>query len=108
MPVFEPLHHAMADLISHPTSGEEAFTILDSGCGEGSHLNALCGFDYAGKTAMGAGIDLSKDGIVKASKTFKDQMWAVADVACAPFMTANLMLSCLFFRRPIMQSFIDC
>ncbi|MEC0520665.1 methyltransferase domain-containing protein [Bacillus inaquosorum] len=82
---FEPLHHAMADLISHLKSGEEAFTILDSGCGEGSHLNSLCGFDYAGKTAMGAGIDLSKDGIVKASKTFKDQMWAVADVACAPF-----------------------
>ncbi|QIW81918.1 putative RNA methyltransferase [Bacillus tequilensis] len=83
---FDPLHHAIADLISPPKSGQETFTILDSGCGEGSHLNALCGFDYAGKTAAGAGIDLSKDGIVKASKTYKDQMWAVADVARAPFL----------------------
>ncbi|MFP7231491.1 methyltransferase domain-containing protein [Bacillus subtilis] len=82
---FEPLHHAIADLISYPSSDEEAFTILDSGCGEGSHLNALCGFNYAGKAAMGTGIDLSKDGIIKASKAFKDQMWAVADVARAPF-----------------------
>lgn len=82
---FEPLHHAIADLIIHPKSGQGAFTILDSGCGEGSHLNVLCGFDYAGRTATGAGIDLSKDGIVKASRTFKDQMWAVADVARAPF-----------------------
>ncbi|MCI4167373.1 methyltransferase domain-containing protein [Bacillus spizizenii] len=82
---FEPLHHAIANLISYPKSGQEAFTILDSGCGEGSHLNALCGFDYAGRTATGAGIDLSKDGIIKASRTFKDQMWAVADVARAPF-----------------------
>lgn len=82
---FDPLHDAIAELISHPTSGHEAFTILDSGCGEDSHLNALCGFDYAGKAAIGTGIDLSKDGILKPSKAFKDQMWAVADVARAPF-----------------------
>lgn len=105
---FDPLHDAIAELISHPKSGHEAFTILDSGCGEGSHLNALCGFDYAGKAAIGTGIDLSKDGILKASKAFKDLMWAVADVARAPFHDRQFDVVLSIFRRPIMQSFIDC
>lgn len=38
---FAPLHQALADLISDRKSEKETLTILDCGCGEGTHLKAV-------------------------------------------------------------------
>lgn len=58
-------------------------TILDMGCGEGSHLSQLC--DNIGSHVTGFGIDIAKEGVLIASKYHSNQIWAVADLANTPF-----------------------
>ncbi len=82
---FAPLHQAIADLISDRKSEKETLTILDCGCGEGTHLKAVCDLLQKKKTVHGIGIDIAKDGILRASKNSGGMLWAVADVANAPF-----------------------
>lgn len=82
---FAPLHQAIADLISDRKSEKETLTILDCGCGEGTHLKAVCDLLQEKKTVRGIGIDIAKDGILRASKNSGGKLWAVADVANAPF-----------------------
>ena len=55
--------------------------MLDAGCGEGTHLSWLS--QHSGH--FGVGIDLSKAGILLASKSAPNQVWAVADLAQTPF-----------------------
>jgi 23S rRNA (guanine745-N1)-methyltransferase len=62
--------------------------ILDAGCGEGSHLGKIIS-ELHNKDitkVLGAGIDISKEGIIMASKTYHDIVWCVADLANLPFM----------------------
>jgi len=69
---------------------DEVF-ILDAGCGEGTHLSLLLEDLYCQTKVkiIGAGIDISKEGIKIASRYRKDIIWAVADLANIPFMDKN-------------------
>ncbi|MER2155053.1 MAG: putative RNA methyltransferase [Solibacillus sp.] len=56
--------------------------ILDTGCGEGSHLQRIC---QQLDRPVGVGIDISKEGIIAAAKYNGEQLWCVGDLANSPF-----------------------
>jgi 23S rRNA (guanine745-N1)-methyltransferase len=85
---YNPLIQKIAKIINeHVVETNETISILDTGCGEGSHLSNICGIvrsDFF-KSVVGVGIDISKEGIMVASKNYSDKIWAVADLANTPF-----------------------
>ncbi|WP_231597628.1 putative RNA methyltransferase [Bacillus sp. SA1-12] len=86
---FEPLHHAITNALEkYIVKTKESISILDTGCGEGSHLSAICDFVCANlvERVIGVGIDISKEGIMIAAKSYTDKIWAVANLANTPFM----------------------
>lgn len=80
---FEPLSQAIAEIINQ--SGKQAVSIIDMGCGEGSHLAKICDLVSNQTVVTGVGIDLAKEGILMAAKNYPNQIWAVADLANTPF-----------------------
>lgn len=85
---YKPLSHAIAKIINeHQVNTEEIISILDAGCGEGSHLSNICDIVRSDsvESAVGVGIDISKEGIMIASKNYSNKIWAVADLANTPF-----------------------
>jgi 23S rRNA (guanine745-N1)-methyltransferase len=85
---YKPLSYAIAKMINeHAGKKKELISILDTGCGEGSHLTSICDIvksDFL-KGVVGVGIDISKEGILVASKNYSNKIWAVADLANLPF-----------------------
>lgn len=81
---FDPLIHTLVAVLKNTTRDP---LVLDTGCGEGSIFAAVCGLftQTAGAQVTGFGIDISKEGIIAASKHDGNRMWAVADLAAAPF-----------------------
>lgn len=63
--------------------GNRATTILDTGCGEGSHLVRIC--QHLEQEVIGVGIDIAKEGIVVAAKSYENKIWCVGDLAKSPF-----------------------
>lgn len=83
---FAPVQKEIAAIISRTQSPQKQAAVLDAGCGEGSHLAAVCRLLQPAYSVTGIGIDISKEGVLHAAKAFGDQMvFAVADVADAPF-----------------------
>ncbi|WP_045925536.1 putative RNA methyltransferase [Bacillus siamensis] len=83
---FAPVQKEIAAIISRTQSPQKQAAVLDAGCGEGSHLAAVCRLLQPAYSVTGIGIDISKEGVLHAAKAFGDQMvFAVADVANAPF-----------------------
>ncbi|KIL72967.1 Ribosomal RNA large subunit methyltransferase A [Bacillus badius] len=84
---FKPLSQAIAETINKHAIKKETISLIDMGCGEGSHLSNISdtvSLDY-NKIVMGVGIDLSKEGVLVAAKNYTDKIWAVADLANTPF-----------------------
>ncbi|MFD2211903.1 putative RNA methyltransferase [Virgibacillus halophilus] len=84
---FKPLSQAIAETISKHTVNKETISLIDMGCGEGSHLSQISDIvnsEYS-KIVTGVGIDLSKEGVSVAAKNYFDKIWAVADLANTPF-----------------------
>ena len=77
---FTPLIKGIIEIINREEKHQ--LNILDTGCGEGSHLDAICKQVGVG---LGAGIDIAKEGILIAAKNYSDKIWAVADLANIPF-----------------------
>ncbi|WP_190279589.1 putative RNA methyltransferase [Ornithinibacillus gellani] len=67
-------------------------TILDAGCGEGSHLQHIGQLLREDKQLDVAcfGMDIAKEGILSAAKQEGDAFWAVADLANVPFQSDAL------------------
>ncbi|MEK3782225.1 MULTISPECIES: putative RNA methyltransferase [unclassified Paenibacillus] len=86
---FDPLIEYVCDLlIRRRESHSEIQTLLDAGCGEGSHLRSIISNleERPGrKRYLGTGIDIAKEGILLASKASPDLVWCVADLAHSPF-----------------------
>ena len=61
--------------------------ILDAGCGQGSHIGQIISNleEKVDKDIRGFGVDISKEGIVIASKQSFDILWCVADLTNLPF-----------------------
>lgn len=84
---FTPIIDYIAKAIPERLGESKEWIILDAGCGEGTHLmNLLEALDGKG---IGVGIDLAKEGVLAAAKTYPGVMWNVADLANCPFRDAQ-------------------
>ncbi|MFT8317002.1 MAG: putative RNA methyltransferase [Sporolactobacillus sp.] len=94
---FQPLLRAIEnelmkmDSFSNETSD---LWMLDAGCGEGTHLNALSESlaKRSKRVIHGIGIDISKDGILAAAKRYADRIWMVADLVHPPLREKSMDL----------------
>ncbi len=84
---FNPLLDYITELILEQIKDQADSVVVDAGCGEGSHLSAI--LSRLNKDVTGVGIDLSKEGIIAASKDHPGHIWAVADLANCPFQDAE-------------------
>ena len=98
---FDPLTEKLAGLIQDHALKTAAgkITVLDAGCGEGSHLARVIKRIKlrTGRRITGVGIDISKEGIHIASRDYPGTAWCVADLAKVPFKdgTFNFILNIL-------------
>ncbi|MBD8038350.1 methyltransferase domain-containing protein [Solibacillus sp. A46] len=79
------IHAGIYDKVQKAIAGEiiqQNSVILDTGCGEGSHLHRIC---EQLDGAVGIGIDISKEGIMAAAKFYNEQLWCVGDLANSPY-----------------------
>ncbi|MGN7477831.1 putative RNA methyltransferase [Solibacillus silvestris] len=79
------IHAGIYDAVQKAIAGEiteERPVILDTGCGEGSHLHRIC---KQLDGAVGIGIDIAKEGIVAAAKFYGGELWCVGDLANSPY-----------------------
>ncbi|WP_342775794.1 methyltransferase domain-containing protein [Ureibacillus thermophilus] len=76
--LYNTLHNEIAKII-----GNSATAILDTGCGEGSHLVNVC--ELLNDEVVGVGMDIAKEGILTAAKYYEKKIWCVGDLACSPF-----------------------
>jgi 23S rRNA (guanine745-N1)-methyltransferase len=87
--LFDPLTKAIAEWIAGQDNLQQgSMTLLDTGCGEGSHITAICSQLRKARPAgivTGAGIDIAKEGIAKAAGNEPEMIWSVADLANTPF-----------------------
>ncbi len=87
---FSPVQKEIAVIISRIQSPRKQAAVLDAGCGEGSHLDAVCRLLQPAFSVTGIGIDISKEGVLQAAKGFGDHnIFAVADVADTPFADSS-------------------
>ena len=77
--LYDDVQRALASYV------KEGETVLDTGCGEGTHLARIC--ELSG--AFGIGIDLAKEGIIEAARHYKNEAWIVGDLAKSPFPAAT-------------------
>ncbi|MCJ8011927.1 methyltransferase domain-containing protein [Paenibacillus sp. KQZ6P-2] len=87
---FDPLLDSLVSGISGSLPlrlAPNPLSVLDAGCGEGSHLMHLRNKLPActNRDILAVGADSSKPGIIKASKSSPDILWCVADLAHSPF-----------------------
>ncbi|TCM90987.1 23S rRNA m(1)G-748 methyltransferase [Paenibacillus sp. BK033] len=84
---FDPLNAAVSNKIINQLGNNEPTSILDAGCGEGSHLTEIQEklFRKTTNSLLAVGIDLSKEGISSAAAEYSNAIWCVADIANCPF-----------------------
>ncbi len=83
--LYTPLHEMIRNVIKKQIDLSLApFTMLDVGCGEGSHLQKI--IEGEELPAIGIGLDISKDGILLAAKRYENSIWLVGDLAKSPFV----------------------
>ena len=78
--LYDEVQQAIAQLL------EGKQIILDTGCGEGTHLERIC---EQLPDSIGVGIDLSKEGILTAAKQYGNKIWCVGDLANSPFQAGS-------------------
>ena len=76
---FEPVLEAIATLLQADCDA----VLLDAGCGEGTHLAEV--LSKLPGSPIGVGVDLAKEGVATAAKSYPGIIWGVADLANCPF-----------------------
>lgn len=83
---FAEVNEQIRQIVSQQRTTIHPQTVVDVGCGEGSHLADLIkGLNRDGMDVLGVGIDLSKEGIRIAARDNPGLIWCVADLAQSPF-----------------------
>lgn len=80
--------------------GPEQLEILDIGCGEGYYTKHLKNYlEEQGRKSNIYGIDISKEAVLFASRSYKDIFWAVGSAADLPMADKSLdAVVCMFSR----------
>ena len=88
-PLLETLRNSIIKSIQEKDLGE--VNILDAGCGDGSHIGQIISKlnEKANADVKGFGVDISKEGILFASKQYFDILWCVADLTNLPFASKS-------------------
>jgi 23S rRNA (guanine745-N1)-methyltransferase len=76
---YQPLMHFLGEQVMELAEGKRPFTLLDSGCGDGSYLQHLI-HHFPEPTVCPIGIDIAKDAARMAAKLNKQAHIAVADI----------------------------
>lgn len=96
---FDQLTTALTQIISEQIPSKEKLNIIDMGTGEGTHLANIVQTlkSTFEKKVTGIGIDISKEGILEAAKSYEEIIWIVADLAHTPLAdkSCNLILNIL-------------
>lgn len=79
--LYKPLHEKVAEIVG------ERQSVIDLGCGEGSHLAEIT--RMIEQQTIRAGLDIAKEGVMTASKYHQDTIWCVGDLAKVPFKQAS-------------------
>jgi len=84
---FDPLHAAVSEIAINRLPRDELASLLDAGCGEGSHMANIQHDIMQTRThpLLAVGIDIAKEGIGFASAAYANAAWCVADIANCPF-----------------------
>lgn len=82
--IYDPVLMQLLSLLKEESPSS---LLVDAGCGEGSFLNRLSGLGLKMTTI---GFDLSKEGILLASRSDSDTFWCVADMTNLPFGTGQV------------------
>lgn len=84
---YEPLIEMLSKIISQYGNRicKEKITILDAGCGEGSHIYDIFKRRKGNSKDTFVGVDISKDSINIAASNNTDIIWSVADLSRLPF-----------------------
>ena len=82
--LYAVMHRTISNVIKEKMDTSiNPFLIVDLGCGEGSHLQRIV--DECGSEAItGVGLDIAKEGIVAAAKSYENPIWLVGDLAKSP------------------------
>lgn len=82
--LYDEMHKAISNVIKENMDiTKNPFLIVDLGSGEGSHLQWIienCGSEMI----TGVGLDIAKEGIVAAAKSYEKPIWLVGDLAKSP------------------------
>ncbi len=94
-PLLDKLADGMKECIMEPAS-TQPLSILDAGCGEGSHLLYLLRKlqPASQRDILAAGMDASKPGILLAAKGNAPVIWCVADLVHSPFRDQTFHMVC--------------
>lgn len=82
--LYSPLHEKIGEIIEeHLAKSCSPTIIFDAGSGEGSHLQRIIG-KYRNRAIIGIGLDIAKEGVMMASKNYRDPVWLVGDLTNIP------------------------
>ena len=85
--LYKIIHQKIADIIN--ALPNENRLIFDAGSGEGSHLRSIIKLVDKDNT-HGIGLDISKDGVLLASKNYSHENWVVGDLSRTPFKESSI------------------
>ncbi|AJI20091.1 methyltransferase domain-containing protein (plasmid) [Priestia megaterium] len=88
--LYTSMHKTITKMIKeHMDVAINPFTVLDLGCGEGSHLQKIVD-ECKSPAITGIGLDISKESIIMASKKYKDSIWLIGDLAKSPLVDESV------------------
>ncbi len=88
---YDPLIEELAEVVSrHQQKINRKISVLDIGCGEGSHISGIFRRMDARKQSLFIGMDISKESIQIAARNEMDIIWCVGDLAKLPFVNQSV------------------
>lgn len=97
--LFQVFSEEITKIINEMQSTNKHIKITDMGSGEGSHLVNIYQklTDRFQTDVTGIGLDISKDGVIEATKHHENMMWIVADIKSTPLQdrTSDVILNIL-------------
>ncbi|WP_047380344.1 methyltransferase domain-containing protein [Cetobacterium sp. ZWU0022] len=97
---YEGISNGVNEIVKKELGEKKDIKILDIGCGEGYYTNRLKNFlnDLGVKNEI-VGIDISKEAVISAAKSYKNIEWIVASASSLPIEDESLdFIICMFAK----------